>query len=245
MAHHATFLTSINVSQQPLAEAAHQLNQGLAQVAAQNQPVLFLVSGGSSLQLLDLIDLQALPSNLTIAPLDERYSPDSSINNMAQIMKTAFYDQLQTSAKWIDTRIMQNETQASLAARFNQQLQNWFSSTPSGEVIATLGIGPDGHISGMMPYPENPQLFETLFMPADTTQLVTAYNAAHKNEHPLRVTTTMHLLKKITYSVIFAAGENKREALSRLLSQTGTLAATPARVLHQLPQTHLFTDIQL
>lgn len=236
-----SFVSSINLSNNPLNEAAQKLNSIFAHVG--HKPVLFLVSGGSSLQLLDHIKLQDVPPQLTIAPLDERYSSDPTENNMAQIMSTTFYTSLKEAVKWIDTRVRANETQSMLATRFNQELQNWLAQNPDGEIIATIGIGPDGHVSGMMPYPENPKLFETLFMPSNSAELVTAYDAQQKNQYPLRVTTNMHLLRKINHSVIFAAGNNKREALARLVSDTGTLAETPARILREMSNTHLYTDI--
>lgn len=238
-------LSSITISKNPLIEAAQKLNQLFIQLAAQEKPVLFLISGGSSLQLLDTLDFKTLPTQLTIAPLDERYSEDPSINNMAQIMNTPWYSQVKMNAKWIDTRVIDSESQNTLAAKFNQELQTWFSDNPEGDVIATIGIGPDGHVSGMMPFPENPQTFETLFMPIDSSQLVTAYDAQQKNQFPLRITTNVHLLKKIKHSLIFAAGENKREALIRLYDKEGSLAETPARILREMPDSHLFTDIEI
>ena len=71
------------------AKASAALHDALRKSSA--CPVLFLVSGGSTLSLVHTIDVALVKSNWTFGVLDERYSTDPSINNFAQVAATPFY----------------------------------------------------------------------------------------------------------------------------------------------------------
>ncbi len=105
-------------------------------------------------------------------------------------------------------------------------------------------MGDDGHTSGIMPYPENPDGFEKQFNNSDSNNLVTSYNATGKNKYAARITTNMNLLRKINTAVVYITGEGKRAAFKRLNSETGSLAETPARIWNEiLGEAVVFTDI--
>jgi 6-phosphogluconolactonase/glucosamine-6-phosphate isomerase/deaminase len=107
-----------------------------------------------------------------------------------------------------------------------------------------LELVPDGHTSGMMPFPEDPNKFTELFDGEDKTKLVTGYDATGKNPYPLRITTTMNLMRKINKAIIYVVGENKREALTRLMDPKTNLATIPAAILKEIPgDVYLFTDL--
>lgn len=221
--------------------AVLELNKALDVAKNKNQNVLLLLSGGSALVLLDKIDFTNLSSKVTISPLDERYSQDQAINNMFQIMATDFYQKAkEKDCLFIDTRVKNDEAMGELAERFDKSLQVWFNTYPQGIVIATLGIGPDGHISGMMPYPEDPIRFDQMF---NQKNFVTAYDAGNKNPYSQRVTTTITFLRKINVAIVYAVGESKINALEKLKTE-GSLADTPARILNELKDSKvfLFTD---
>jgi len=229
---------------QTLEKAVQKLNEILREVVLTGKPILFLLSGGSALNLLEKIDPQNLNSQITIAPLDERFSLDPKENNMAQIVETNFYREAQSrNVTAIDTRVKPGESQSDLSARFNSELNSWIVKNPEGIIIATIGIGPDGHTSGMMPFPEDPDKFEKLFDGEDT-QLVVDYNARDKNPYPNRVTTTMKMMRKIDKAVVYVVGENKRPALERMNDPKLNLATVPARILNEMAgEIYLFTDI--
>lgn len=230
-----------------LQNATQKLNYILTDALQTQKPILLLLAGGSSLGLLEGTSAEDLDSRVTIAPLDERYSEDPNENNMAQIMQTDFYRRAHNKgAITIDTRVMAGETQAELADRFNLALNNWFQKNPDGVVVATVGIGADGHVSGMMPFPENPEKFSELFVNTDETKMVVAYDATGKNPHPLRVTTTIHLMKKIHKAVIYVVGENKREAVIKFTDPAAAASQIPAVILKEIPaEVFLYTDLTL
>lgn len=203
--------------------------------------ILFLCSGGSALELLRDIPSECFNSDITIGVLDERYSRDEAVNNFAQLQNFPFYTiAVDAGARIIDTRPQDKETIEHLAQRFEKELRLWHTNNTDGIVIATMGIGPDGHTAGIMPFPEDPERFCEYFESPD--MWVCGYDAGEKNQYPLRVTPTMTFLKKIDHSIVFCVGENKREALARVLADEGTYAETPARVIRDIKNVTLFTD---
>lgn len=219
-------------------ESADALNQKLHT----SQPILLLLSGGSALKLLTGIDTSTLGPHVTIGVLDERYSTDPTENNWAQIMSTEFFAKAQEQGcTWIDTRVQPEETQEQLAQRFETSLKTWRNEYPAGKgiIIATQGMGEDGHTSGVMPFPEDPETFATLFY--DENNWVVGYDASGKNHYPLRVTTTLSFMKHIDVSIFYVTGKSKESILQAVLSD-GSYAEYPARIIHEMPQVLLFTD---
>jgi len=210
--------------------AAQKLNQLLD--AYSHVPMLFLSSGGSSLELLDGLEIG---ENVAVSVLDGRYSTDPQVNNFSQLLNFV------TASKIIDTRVQEGESLEALAKRFERGLRDWKDKHPTGKIIITQGMGPDGHTSGIMPYPEDPQLFEALFN--NTEHWVAGYDAKEKNEYPLRVTTTMTFLRIVDYSVAYITGEKKTAAFERVLAESGSLAETPARIMREMKDIQVFTDI--
>ena len=140
----------------------------------------------------------------------------------------------------IDTRIKENETQDDLAHRFEEGLKSWIETHANGVVIATMGVGKDGHTAGIMPYPENPALFRSLF--EDEEKWVVAHDAGDKNPHSLRVTVTLPFLRMVDHAVVYVVGEEKRATFERVLAENGALAETPARIIREMKDVRLFTD---
>lgn len=208
-----------------------------------NISILFLVSGGSSLEILEYISPHDLGPHITISVVDERY--DAKNSNFQALTEKNFY----TSAKekncgFIDTRIKGGETKESLAQRFETELRAWKKNHANGMVIAILGMGENGHTAGIMPYPENPSFFEKTFV--ETDKWVQSYDTGEKNPIPHRITTTIPFLTKETDEIVFyACGEAKKEAFRRVFATEGTLAQTPARVINSTKaRVQVFTDIQ-
>jgi len=224
------------------ARAAQELSHKLFTLTHQSIPILLLVSGGSALHVLDNIPIQALSSNLTIGVLDERHSPDSSINNFTQFMGTQLYSNARHSGcHFIDTRYQLNESARQLADRFATALHNWKKHCPTGQVVITQGMGIDGHTAGIMPFPEDLAEFEHLFNQKDIW--VIAYDAGSKNPYPLRVTTTLSFLKQVDFSIFYVCGVEKKLALTKVYAAEETLAATPARVVREMKSVKLFSDL--
>ena len=222
-----------------------ELNSSLKEVHKDNKPFLLLVSGGSAFDLFPDISLDNFGSLATVGVLDERYSTDPKENNMAQFMQTTFYAALKAkNVQFIDTTVQGEETGEEHAKRFDRSLSDWKKNNPDGVIFAIVGIGPDAHTSGILPFPENPSLFSKLFENPDA--LVVHYDADGKNPYRYRSTTTNIFLRNyIDYAFVYAVGVNKKDALTRLAAKEGSLAETPARILREMKSVALFTDVSL
>lgn len=213
--------------------AATALKQCFAH--AQVAPVLFMASGGSALALLD--DMEGFPT-MTLTVLDERYTQDPDISNFSQVAKTRIF---KTAGRFFDTRPQKNETLKSMAMRFEDFLREWKEKHPAGFVIATQGVGVDGHTAGIMPYPEHPEKFSKLF--DDSRHWVREYDAREKSEYSLRMTVTLHFLRELVdETFVYVVGKEKQGALARVLSSRGDVSETPARILQEMKHVRLFTD---
>jgi len=221
-------------------EASRALNDLFVAQKQNRKEFLFLSSGGSSLSLLEGLDPVNFGSNSTVGVLDERYSTDPSINNLAQLKKSKFYqDIVGRGAHVVDTTVHEGESIQDLANCFEKQLKDWVNRT-HGVIIASVGVGPDAHTSGIMPYPENKKFFDEKFN--DARHWVTDYDAEGKNPHRMRVTTTFPFLNKIDHAVIFISGESKKEALRKLVAEEGSLYESPCRIWREAPDAQIFTD---
>ncbi len=210
----------------------------------QNSPLLFLMCGGSALKLVPTFDTEMFSKYSTISVTDERYSNDPAVNNFAQLMELGDFGAKtrMNSVSYINTHVRENESLEELATRFNGALHAWREQNPNGKVVAVMGMGPDGHTCGMMPYPEDEELFGVLFEQPNVWGR--GYNAKDKNEFSLRVTVTMpFLINEVDTSIVYAVGQNKSEAFKRLTEEDGRLAETPVRVLREMKEVHFFTDI--
>lgn len=206
-------------------------------------PLLFLVSGGSAFSLLENLPLPDEAKNITITVLDERADASLDINNFSQLEKTTFFLQAyKKGATFISTKRNNEETWDEVSIRFEERLRNWREDNPTGLIVATLGMGPDGHTSGIMPFPEDRELFEKLF---NKESWIKMYDATGKNPYPIRITTTLTFLKEIDYAIVFITGENKREAYTKFLTKEGDIAETPIRIVKEMKKADIFTDIEL
>lgn len=204
-------------------------------------PVLLMVSGGSSLELLDGIQMRNVGKHITITALDERVSADPAVNNFSQIVETDFYKKAERKGiDYIDTRLHRNISLRRFAKKFERGLRAWRRKYPKGKIMCTQGIGEDGHTAGILPYPENSRKFQRLF--EKQNQWVVGYNAM-KGEYTKRVTVTLPFLREeIDCGVAYATGAKKRRAVRLVSARRGSLARTPARVLREMKNITLFID---
>lgn len=209
-----------------------------------NVPILLLLAGGSSFEILPYVSADSFSEKVTISLSDERFSPDPAINNFSQLMATEFYAEATAhGSRFLDSRTQKNESLHDFGLRIENSLWNWIDENPNGKIFAVFGVGADGHTAGMMPYPENHELFAELF---ESDILYAAYDAGNKNMHSLRGTITAGFVRKYVSSrIVFAVGENKRSALERMLANAGSLPETPARLHREDKDAILFTDLDL
>jgi len=226
------------------AQAAHALSQAIVDTISSNIPTLCLFSGGSAFSILNLLPIPADASVCTIGVLDERYTANPKESNFRQLVASDFCTRmLSAGASAIDTWPHSGESASELAIRFEYALRLWSTTHPDGRILITQGMGPDGHTSGMMPLPDDPEKFGELF--DNEAHWVAAYDATGKNPYPSRVTTTCAFLRHVDTSIFLITGEEKRPAYTRLLTKHGDLTHTPARIVREMKSVLIFTDISI
>ena len=186
-------VTRTKNSKEAIEEASLRLNQILD--AHAHIPILFLSSGGSSLELLDHITV--FPSNFTVGVTDERFSEDSKVNNFAQMVETSFFTKAQEKGTYfIDTRMQPGEDVEIFAKRFEAALLSWREEHPGGRIVIPQGVGDDGHTLGIMPYLKEQSIFEELF---GQTSLAVGFDSQNKSDYPLRTTITLPFLRMFAH----------------------------------------------
>lgn len=233
---------SYETAQQATREAGKIITKILRE--QHNRPVLLLSSGGSTLDILEQVTFPEKKEMITLSVLDERLSQDSLVNNFSRLVTLPFFHSFVVSGgKSIDTRMRSGDSVFSLSNRFETALRRWKRDYPQGIILITQGIGTDGHTAGIMPFPENPELFKTLF--DDPKRWVVGYDAGIKNPYSLRVTVTITFLREmVDCSIVFIAGENKASLLKNFLQHQEKTCDAPLYILKEMRKVVIVTDIR-
>jgi 6-phosphogluconolactonase/glucosamine-6-phosphate isomerase/deaminase len=187
--------------------------------------VLWLVSGGSCIQTTVTVAkwLSAISTDkLAFSLVDERYGPVGHPDeNWQQLLDAGFA--LDDAHLY---RPLSGTNRTETTRTFNDWLSNEFGQ--SDYVIALMGIGADGHTSGIKP----------------NSPAVTAAHWAtdYQSEDYERITTTFDAIRRFDEVVIQAIGPDKAETVKNLIHHDISLAEQPAQVLKQVKQSTLYTD---
>lgn len=223
-------------SQNPVVTAVTRLNEVLASYAA--RPILLMLSGGSALAILEHMDVTLLGPHVTVTTLDERFSTDSEINNFTQITTTDFYKKAaEQGTRSISTIIKDSETLLEAGKRFDTALHHWRESHRDGVIVATMGVGAEGHTAGI--FPHQPSL------DPETTDWVVSYEVPPEvNPHTTRITTTPSFLKtQVTQAICLITGEEKRDVLQSIQSADCAFVDMPACVMRDMSSVTVVTDL--
>jgi 6-phosphogluconolactonase/glucosamine-6-phosphate isomerase/deaminase len=201
------------------------------------KPILLMLSAGSALSILDFVPVSGFAPHLTITVLDERYSTDKKVNNFAQLEATNFYNTaLRAGVNFISTIVQEGESLDGLRLRFETALRTWKEKYKEGVVIATMGIGADGHTAG---------IFSGGYgVDFDGEAWVAGYSVPSTvHEYTDRVTVTKTFLRQeVTSAVVFAVGEEKKPHIQKILDGTCVLENLPSCVIREMREVKLVTD---
>lgn len=238
-------MLTVHTSSSPLEEGAKALKKELLGDAHKDTLILF--SGGSSLALIDYMHPDVLPLRSTISILDDRYTFEKNESNFSLLEKTTFFKGAkERGIQHIDPRPLQEETLEEAGNRFDLALKEWHVTHKEGRVVATIGIGPDGHVAGILPMPKKSDAFKKIFF--DARKCAVGYEISPEiNPHTKRITTTLTYIERhIEHAVIYATGTQKRDALTQMLEKDKEeFEKIPARIVHRIQHATLFTDISL
>lgn len=211
-----------------LNEGAEPLLDRLLEELEADRNVLWLVPGGSNIPL--SVEVMkgipdALTSRLTIYLTDERYGKvDHLDSNSRQLREAGFAHKKARVVYVLAPGLSLDETAEQYALSIGAAFE------AADVVIAQMGMGPDGHICGVLP--GTPGI--------DSEKLVVGYST----DTFTRITLTLAALRQhVSAAYVYAFGEAKREALLNLHDKELSLNEQPAQILKSLPEAYVYNDL--
>ncbi len=247
----------IETSPNPASEAGKYINDLLSTHI--DKPILLMLAGGSSREVLPFIKAEYLTPEITVTVTDERFTDDMGENNFDVLQTTELYQNLMSvDAYCINTSVVggeiayeeygASEGAAIHADRLEKHIRDWMRDfEKTGIIIALFGMGADGHVAGVIPGIYDDAEFDKRFL-GDRDTAVVEVDEAHRSmgqEFQFRITTTLSFMKKIHYPLFYVTGENKRIPLTKALNPETKLSEIPARIMLDMQNPTIFTDISL
>jgi 6-phosphogluconolactonase/glucosamine-6-phosphate isomerase/deaminase len=206
-------------------EGIDALTKRLVDELTAGKHVLWMIPGGSNIPAAVRIMEQipyALTNFLSITLSDERYGePGHDNSNWQQLISAGF----QGKQAILLPVLISGATLDDVTRAFDKMLSEQFQKNDI--IIAQLGIGSDGHISGILPESE-----------ATTAG---GLAAGYHSEQYTRITTTFTAIEQVTAAYVFAFGAEKQSALNNL-RQDISVIQEPAQVLKKIPESFVFND---
>lgn len=198
-------------------------------------PILLLVSGGSALSLLDHVTLTDDRASITVSVLDERFSVTAEHTNFEQLRHTELYRHGQAvGVEFISTAFDGIDEVEAAARVLEDRWKAWKTKHSNGVVMATMGIGADGHVAGLLDVAETTQ----------ATGWVLGYRVPSTvNQYTQRVTATYTFLEEVVdETIVYAIGNEKSRYLQMIQEEIVADTALPVSVLPRMREVRIFTD---
>lgn len=216
----------IHYQNAPKAAVIETLSERLLAELDSGKKVLWLLSGGSGIDICVHV-AETLRghdvSNLFVTLSDERYGPIGHADeNWQQLLDAGFGIQ----GAQLYRPLQQDLDRQSTTDQFRRWLNRAWREVDYR--IALLGIGDDGHTSGVKPHSPAVSAHESV---VDFTG--TDFE---------RITTTIHTLAQLDGAIVQSYGESKHEAISRILGGEGPIEDTPGLVINRIPSVTFFSD---
>jgi 6-phosphogluconolactonase/glucosamine-6-phosphate isomerase/deaminase len=202
-------MIEVHTSGAPIDEAARALTKRITDYGKKD--ILLLFSGGSSLAIVDHMHPRILSKQCTLSVLDERFTYEKEKSNFSKLERTTFFKAaVETGIPYIDPQPTETETLEDAAKRFDLALKHWHVTHADGVVLATVGIGQDGHTAGVLPV-EDSEMFTKMFLKEH--HCAVGYEVPPEmNPHTQRITTTLsYIMRHINFACIYATGTQKKD----------------------------------
>lgn len=200
-------------------------------------PILFFSSGGSALQILEHVHTSCMFKDLTLTVLDER--AHLTARNFKALTETSFFKKVFSEGARVIEPFLETTVLQDAANIFEEKILTWNECHKDGLMIATFGVGADGHIAGIFPSHDDPTWFNTQYMVPK--KYIVGFDAGERNTYPLRLTATPLLICKIRHGTAVVVGNEKQPSLKRLVSDKD-IHHTPAILLRDVPDITIYTD---
>lgn len=202
----------------------------------EGQKVFWIVTGGSSIKVeamaSRLLKSQNL-NNLSVTLTDERYGPvGHPESNWHQLVQAGF---VLPNSQLLP--ILQGEDRQNSTKEFARNLTETFSWCDYS--LGIFGIGPDGHVAGVLP--GTPSI--------NSQEMAISYDDREiSNESPAgvlrgfdRITMTTRAVAKLDEAIVCAFGEAKRLWLD-ILEKDLPVEQNPAQALKQAAKLSIYND---
>jgi 6-phosphogluconolactonase/glucosamine-6-phosphate isomerase/deaminase len=207
-------------------ESLHEgfaLAQEIFYTVVDSKTVLYLSGGSTPKVLYERFATEEKLSPGAVGVVDERYGPkyhEKSNEKMFQETGLLRYLQMRDIPFY---PMLIGKSREETAAAYDEQLRKLNATYPKS--IAILGVGADGHTSGIAP--NRPDFTNPLFEDARKDLLVSEFDdpTGYFKE---RVTTTFLALEHFDLMIIFAFGPEKKKPLELIFSE-GKETEIPAR----------------
>lgn len=222
----------IHHSHAPAQEAAHQINKHIEDAG---DDTLCLLSGGSSLSVIEHIKRPSHECRTIFCMGDERGSRESEINNSLQAK--SLYPQSFVTENLLMTVPKEKESLKDFTNRISLQLTDEIRLLNNPTIIYILGIGEDGHTAGIFPLEE--KAFQEIYRDDQT------YVPVHLDglTIDLRASLTPEwILNNVDHGIGYAVGKSKRMILESLKNETKTIHERPAEILKLHSDINVYTD---
>ena len=191
----------------------------------QGKKVLWIISGGSNLQIETTIMRnldQAHCSNLKILLGDERYGKKGHKDSNEQQLMDAGFDSGTATFNGILAEKSIIETNSDFSRKFDELL-DWADIS-----IGQFGIGLDGHTVGVLP---------------QSIGTVNDDNAvSYHGPDFTRITLTLNAISKLNIAYIFSFGIDKQLPLVDLMENTKSVNNAPCLIFHKIHNVNVYND---
>ncbi len=214
---------------------ADYISEAIGEQLQSGKRVLWLVAGGSAIQVALLTSKLLIGNNLeklVVTLTDERYGEVGHIDSNWQQLGQAGFEL--PGARLVP--ILHNESLEATGQVFADNLHDLFENTDYR--LGLFGVGPDGHTAGILPGSPS----------ATSIELATSYD---DNNYDIqtpgvmrgvsRITITSSAIARLDEAVVFAMGNAKWPQLRRLADTIDTVEQ-PAQALKLVPKLTIFTD---
>lgn len=210
-------------------DIVEDISKSISDKLANNLNLLWLVSGGSNIEIevsiLNKLENLVDTSRLTIVPIDERYGIyNYKDSNSFQLRQTGFNP---AKARFIDV-LDKNLTFDETVNYYNGLIRRLYEK--SDYIIAQFGLGADGHIAGIKPLSPASSV--------DVKDFVIGYNWSDFD----RLTLCKKGFKDIDEAYLVALSDDKVPAIERLRQRSESVNELPAMLLNTISKTYVYNS---
>ena len=204
-------------------EAGIALGKELLAEIVDKKTMLYL-SGGSMQTLYEQLAKEESLEPGAVGIIDERFGePMWANSNELMISKTGFLRYLEMRDIPFYPVLKSGKTREEVAQAYDEKIRSL--QAVYRQHIGLIGIGPDGHISSIIP---NRSDFHNPWFAGDQQHLYVSEFDDPKSQYKERVGMTFLGLSMLDLLLVFVFGENKKEALEKIFD-SGSEEELPAR----------------